>query len=101
MNKVRLVVDDLQVQSFSTDREPRDRGTVRAHDAPTDAVECPTGNPAYDSCWVTCPGSCNGSCDACGASGDCSVDCWYTMDLNCQSDVDCMYTAGGRTPSDC
>lgn len=97
MKKVRLVVDDLQVQSFTTDQETRGHGTVQAHDAPTDAVECPTADPAFNTCW----GTCEYSCDCPGASGDCSVDCWYTADWDCQSDLDCMYTAGGRTPSDC
>jgi hypothetical protein len=97
MKKVRLIVDDLQVQSFTTDRQTPARGTVNAHDAPTDAVECPTGNAAFD----TCGGTCENSCQCPGPSADCSVDCWYTMDWDCQSDLDCWYTAGGRSPSDC
>ena len=90
MQKMRLVIDDLHVQSFATDRQSPARGTVRAHDAPTDAVECPTADVAYESCWQTCQRACDP-----GPSADCSVDCWYTLDWNCQSDLDCMYTAGG------
>jgi hypothetical protein len=91
MKKMRLVVDELQVQSFTVDEEPRNRGTVRAHDdVRTDAVECPTANPAWDTCWDSCHGSCQ-----CNPSADCSVDCWYTLDWDCQSDLDCMYTYPG------
>lgn len=90
MKKMRLVVDELQVQSFIVDQESRDRGTVRANDARTDAFECPTANPAWDTCWDSCQGSCQ-----CNPSADCSVDCWYTLDWDCQSDLDCMYTYPG------
>jgi hypothetical protein len=92
MKKMRLVIDNLQVQSFSTDQESRARGTIRAYDAPTDAVECPTANVAFDTCW----GSCDASCQ-CNPSADCSVDCWYTLDWDCQSDLDCWYTAAGAS----
>jgi hypothetical protein len=75
MEKVRLILDDLQVQSFvATEPEAERSGTVRAHDAPTDAVECPTRDPAWDTCWDTCAGSCG--CGSGGPSGDCTVDCY-------------------------
>jgi hypothetical protein len=73
MDKIRLDVDELRVQSFATAEGDAKRGTVHAHDAPTDQVECPTCNAAWDTCWDTCAGSCGGSCD-CG-SGDCSNNC--------------------------
>jgi hypothetical protein len=70
MEKVRLIVDELQVQSFATtDEEAERRGTVRAHDAPTDPVGCPTADPAWDTCWGSCGGTCDYSCDRCEATG--------------------------------
>ncbi|HVG44305.1 MAG TPA: pinensin family lanthipeptide [Longimicrobium sp.] len=74
MEKVRLSLDELQVQSFATDEPEDGRGTVHAHDAPTDRVECPTSNRAWDTCWDTCGDSCG--CGSGGPSGDCTVDCY-------------------------
>ena len=76
MEKVRLTLDELQVQSFATTDGPADaRGTVRAHDAPTDQLECPTACPEWDTCWNTCGESCGGSCASCDcASAECSAD---------------------------
>jgi hypothetical protein len=59
VEKVRLTVDDLQVQSFATsEREVQRRGTVRAHDVVTDQFECPTQDQAWDTCWGTCGETC-------------------------------------------
>ncbi len=81
MDKVRLAVEELQVQSFATtDEAPAPRGTVRAHDARTDQVECATQNPDWDTCWATCNGSCACS-DSCRCeTAECSVDdCWFSI----------------------
>lgn len=80
MEKVRLTLDDLQVQSFATLSQPMERGgTVRAHDAETDPVECPSD---WESCRYSC--DCNGT-----DPGDWSVDCWsdacYTDDGRCDT----------------
>jgi hypothetical protein len=73
MEKMRLTVDDLAIQSFATTRLGGQlRGTVRGHDAPTDPVECPTANPEWDTCADTCWGSCpcsGNSCNGCGSDG--------------------------------
>jgi hypothetical protein len=70
MEKKLLTLDELAVQSFATTGgADRQRGTVRGHDAPTDQVECPTANVAWDTCWNTC--RCGGE----GNTGDCSVIC--------------------------
>ena len=75
MEKMCLAVDELRVQSFATSPEPSpSRGTVRAHDAATDAVECPTAYFEWDTCWESCAGSCDCSVD-CGGSRWCSWDC--------------------------
>jgi hypothetical protein len=79
MDKVRLTLDELQVQSFATTAVDADgRGTVRAHDAPTDPVECPTADPLWDTCWNTCGESCGGSCASCNCESDaCSDTCGW------------------------
>jgi hypothetical protein len=72
MEKTRLKLDDLEVQSFTTmSGAAAQRGTVRGHDAPTDEVECPTANIAWDTCWNTCPYGCGQE----GNTGDCTVIC--------------------------
>ncbi|HEX8243733.1 MAG TPA: hypothetical protein VF541_09565 [Longimicrobium sp.] len=86
MEKTRLSLDDLSVQSFATTSAPGEiRGTVRGHDAPTDQVECPTANAAWDTCWESCAcgggsgNSCDNNCDStdCGGYSDwaCTVTC--------------------------
>lgn len=79
MEKVRLTLDELHVQSFATTGgESGGRGTVRAHDAPTDQVECATQNPDWDTCWGTCGGSCGGTCGCEEYSERCTLDDCYT-----------------------
>lgn len=66
MNKTRLTVEDLQIQSFATTSAAGGpRGTVRAHDAPTDQVECPTINADWETCWNTCTAPGGGNTDDC------------------------------------
>jgi hypothetical protein len=92
MEKVRLTLDELTVQSFTTTTAQTKRlGTVHAHDAPTDQVECPTADVNWNTCWDSCADtnccgggsgwSCDGSCDcysgACGGSPSfLATNCW-------------------------
>ncbi|HVH14067.1 MAG TPA: hypothetical protein VM759_13495 [Longimicrobium sp.] len=69
MEKLRVTLEDLQVQSFTTSGPDfRMRGTVRAH-APTDPVECLTG----DDPWNTCHDSCDP--DRCAPQNDWTIPC--------------------------
>ena len=77
MRKTRLTLDDLDVQSFSTGDGDGRRGTVRAHDAPTDQVECPTADPEWDTCWQTCVGTCDWM--DCNGSRWCTWECPVTL----------------------
>lgn len=98
MEKVRLTLDELNVQSFATTQQQvARRGTVRAHDAPTDEFECPTQNAAYNTCWGTCADSCqcSDSCDCDTANCSVELDCWYT-DWG-----PCTMGGTGWNPSDC
>lgn len=81
MRKLRLAVDELEVQSFTTDELSRGRGTVHGH---TISYQCNTNGPActqQETCagGNTCVGpSCPAlSCDDCG-SDQCGTDgsCW-------------------------
>ena len=79
MKKRKLVLDQLQVDSFDTAPRATTRGTVRAHGG--DSVDICTWDTCHDSCgwseidcftqgcrtdWVTC--GANGSC--------CPAVCW-------------------------
>lgn len=81
MEKMRLTLDDLSIQSFTTTSEgSRRSGTVHGHDVPTDQVECPTMDEAWQTCKFGCgpanTGDCSDICysDACSAE-DCSFGC--------------------------
>ena len=79
MEKVRLTLDALEVQSFTTSTgAAAQRGTVRGHDLPTDQVECPTADPAWNTCWDTCADTCG-----CGGSGGDSTGCGGFSDWAC------------------
>jgi hypothetical protein len=83
MEKTRLRLDDLEIQSFATTGEgTQRRGTVRAHDAPTDEVECPTANPNWNTCWDTCWDTCGNTC-GCGGGGGDSTGCGGFSDWAC------------------
>ena len=86
MEKVRLDIDELQVQSFATTRDTaKERGTVRAH-APSDEVEYYTANYEWNTCGDTCGQSCDMTCDC---QNDwtipCTDDCNYTNYGYCSS----------------
>lgn len=91
MNKTRLTVDDLEVQSFTTTSAAAgQRGTVRGHEAPTDEVECPTADPNWQTCWNTC--GCGG-----GGTDDCTAICWSDA---CSAE-DCSFGCGTWFASEC
>lgn len=82
MEKVRLTIDELRVQSFTTSDAPsQHRGTVHAHENPTDELDCTAG----DTCYATCAFSCDCITEDCTAicyTDECSyVECtrgwWY------------------------
>ena len=68
MEKVRLEIDELRVESFNTSDDPlQHRGTVNGYENPTDEVTC----TAFDTCAFSCACNtedCTAICqsDACG-----------------------------------
>lgn len=98
MKKLRLEIDELQVESFSTAADPEQRGTVFGRATHVSPCE-PT---AYSRCWGLCGEETDGTfcggggftdiCDteytncgdrSCNASdcGTCNTSCYHT---NCQ-----------------
>jgi hypothetical protein len=93
MEKTRLTLDDLVIQSFTTTSATTAQpGTVRGYDAATDQVECPTGNVNWDTCWGSC------GCGSGGNTDDCTVICYTDA---CSAE-DCSFGCGwSRMASDC
>ena len=99
MNKLKLGLDDLQVDTFQTTSAPKQKGTVFGEQCTCyTQCTCP-GCPTCDAscngtcnascngtCAATCNASCEGTCDACGTwGGSCGGTCgdytcgtWYT-----------------------
>jgi hypothetical protein len=60
MEKVRLEIDELRLQSFTTSDDPTQlRGTVNGYENPTDEVE----GTAFDTC-ACITGDCTAICQA-------------------------------------
>jgi hypothetical protein len=89
MNKLRLKLEDLQIDSFSTTPVKKEKGTVYGEQCTCrTACTCP-GCPTCDaSCNGTCDASCNGTCVA-SCNGTCGDSCGCpTYDDSCNS---CYY----------
>ncbi len=104
MNKLRLDLEDLSVESFATTPEAGTEGGTVFGQQCTCYTNCTCpGCPTCDaSCNGTCGGTCGGTCDAscngtcagatCDAScnGTCDYSCYGTCDYTCE----CNYTYG-------
>jgi hypothetical protein len=80
MHKLKLRLEDLRIDSFTTTEVRREKGTVYGEQCTCHtACTCP-GCPTCDaSCNGTCGGSCNGTCDA-SCNGTCGCG---TADYSC------------------
>jgi hypothetical protein len=76
MEKVRLEIEELRLQSFTTsDDLSQHLGTVKGHASPTDEVDCTAGDTCFATCASSCP--CNtGDCTAICQSDACTCDQW-------------------------
>jgi hypothetical protein len=70
MNKLKLRLDDLRVETFDTAAGEKEKGTVLGHQPCT----CPTACtcPGCPTCDETCPETCAG------------LSCPYSCDYSCQ-----------------
>jgi hypothetical protein len=104
MNKLKLHLEDLAVESFDTCTPARDKGTVFAEqcscggtcagqatcDYTCDDATCP-----YTCDDNTCAASCNGSCDA-SCYGTCGeYTCALTCEDTCRPRLCGTYQTGG------
>jgi len=94
MSKVRLDIDQLEVQSFHTQEIARERGTVHANAEARDLTRtnkeldcapissiCPAS--MFGTCDDTCPNTCIATCGNCTAL--CSIGCTESLS-------DCRFT---------
>lgn len=88
MKKMKLTLDDLLIDSFSTTPVRKQQGTVYGEQCTCyTACTCP-GCP-------TCDASCNGSCGGASCIDTCAASCYGTCDASCNGT--CDYTCGGNT----
>lgn len=93
-SKLKLNLDQLSVDSFSTEKGPKQSGTVFGEQCTCQtACTCP-GCPTCDTCAASCNGTCGATCyGTCGASCDtCGGSCWES---DCCPDT-CYRTACGN-----
>jgi hypothetical protein len=87
MVKLKLKLEDLQIDSFSTTTPEKNKGTVFGEQC-TCWTQCGQNTcPGCPTCDASCNGTCGASCNTCGAScgGTCDntcVDCG-TWDISC------------------
>lgn len=89
MARLKLMIDELEVETFETARDGTGRGTVRGHDSGTDDLECQANTWGGNGCdstqlqfQCTCSGggvnnsTCNASCaPTCNYNG--GDTCYY------------------------
>ena len=91
MEKLKLQLDNLTVESFDTTCEVKGSGTVRGEQATNTCPGCPTcaATCAYTCDDATCPNcptcavSCNGTCQGQTCWDSCGRTCWDTCGLGC------------------
>jgi hypothetical protein len=107
MNKLRLHLEDISVESFSTLPASVRLGTVDGHQMsqttcqqiicdctdPTNNATCP--GTCANSCNGTCDASCNGTCNGCPSGSTCDASCGLTCGVSCD------YTCQGQSCEYC
>ena len=83
MKKLKLHLEDLLIDSFTTTPAEKPKGTVFGEQCTCyTQCTCP-GCPTCDaSCNGTCNASCNGTCDA-SCNGTCGASCYATCGYSC------------------
>ena len=83
MNKLKLQLEDLRVDSFDTTTAEKAKGTVFGEQCTCyTQCTCP-GCPTCDATCNTCDQSCNGTCAA-----SCNGTCEWTCDYSCGGSCD-------------
>jgi hypothetical protein len=78
MNKLRLTLEDLRIDSFDTTAAAREKGTVVAQQDCT-CYSCENTCPAFETCDLSCYYTCQATCD----DPSCGVTCPDTCGPSC------------------
>lgn len=92
MNKLKLSLESLAIESFDTTRTAREKGTVVAEQNQCTCLTqctCPGCPTCYNTCEYTCDdatcpacptcaASCNGTCQGATCYDTCGVSCFDT-----------------------
>jgi hypothetical protein len=84
MNKLKLRLEDLHIDSFDTTAPQKAKGTVFGEQC-TCYMECQDtwqGSSCEVSCFGSCDASCYGTCEA-TCEQSCRGTCFDTCDFNC------------------
>ncbi|HLL47579.1 MAG TPA: hypothetical protein VK399_12765 [Longimicrobiaceae bacterium] len=76
MEKLKLDLEDLAVESFATTPEPRAEGGTVFGQQCTCYTQCTC--PGCPTCDASCNGTCGGTCEA-----SCNGTCGPTCDVSC------------------
>jgi hypothetical protein len=100
--KMKLNLDELQVESFETVSGEQERGTVHGYVTGTlgcnctDGDTCATCRASCGTCFDTCPDTCENTCpDTCvntcpATCASCVDTCWESCDFT-ECHWDCTY----------
>jgi hypothetical protein len=87
MKKLKLELDELQVESFQTERGMVQRGTVKGNAPPTsfctEYIDC-TWDFGCETQLASCEGTCN-TCAGGSCEGTCGGSCYGTCDASCNT----------------
>ncbi len=81
MDKLKLTLDDLAVETFDTTSVAREKGTVVGEQQCTCQTVCTC--PGCYTCDATCPQTCDDYTCANSCGGTCEQTCWDTCGLTC------------------
>jgi len=88
MQKLKLQLEDLAIDSFETSPPQKPKGTVFGEQC-TCYTQCTC--PGCPTCDASCNGTCGGTCEA-SCNGTCGNTCW-TCGVSCGGT--CEYSCGG------
>jgi hypothetical protein len=94
MNKLKLDLEDLSVESFATTPEPRAEGGTVFGQQCTCYTQCTC--PGCPTCDASCNGTCGGTCDA-SCNGTCGGTCGATCYASCYGTCDPTWDASCDT----
>lgn len=81
--KLKLDLKGLEVQSFVTSLEKREKRQVKGGDPYTLETNCPSCMPTCISCVFTCAETCYGSCATCETCVTCQPKVFTCADPDC------------------